>query len=68
MIRQAFHNELNDSTKIIISQRISSVRDADLILVMDDGAVSGLGTHDELLASNEAYREICESQAERKEA
>ena len=64
MIRQAFHNELNDSTKIIISQRISSVRDADLILVMDDGAVSGLGTHDELLASNEAYREICESQAE----
>ena len=68
MIRQAFHHDLNDSTKIIISQRISSVRDADLILVMDDGAVSGLGTHDELLASNEAYREICESQAERKEA
>ena len=67
-IRAAFRNELKDSTKIIISQRISSVQNADLILVMEEGAVSGLGTHEELLASNEAYREICESQMDRKEA
>lgn len=67
-IRAAFRNELKDSTKIIISQRISSVQNADLILVMEEGAVSGLGTHEELLASNDAYREICESQLDRKEA
>ena len=68
MIREAFRTKLKDSTKIIISQRISSVQNADLILVMEEGAVSGLGTHEELLASNEAYREICESQMDRKEA
>ncbi|MBO4872495.1 MAG: ABC transporter ATP-binding protein [Lachnospiraceae bacterium] len=68
MIREAFRTKLKDSTKIIISQRISSVKDADQILVMEEGAVSGLGTHEELLTSNEAYREICESQMERKEA
>jgi ATP-binding cassette subfamily B protein len=68
MIREAFRTKLKDSTKIIISQRISSVQNADLILVMEEGAVSGLGTHEELLASNDAYREICESQMDRKEA
>ena len=68
MIREAFRTKLKDSTKIIISQRISSVQNADLILVMEEGAVSGLGTHEELLASNEAYREICESQMDRKGA
>ena len=68
MIRAAFRDELQGSTKIIISQRISSVRDADMIVVMEEGRISGIGTHDELRESNEAYREICDSQLERKEA
>ncbi len=69
-IRQAFRNELADSTKIIIAQRISSVKDADMIVVMNDGKIAGIGTHDELLQSNETYQEIYYSQndSERKEA
>ena len=61
-IRRAFTNELRDSTKIIIAQRISSVRDADQIIVLDEGRITGVGTHDELLGSNQAYQEIYESQ------
>ena len=67
-IRQAFRNELKDSTKIIIAQRITSVMEADKIIVMDDGAISGIGTHDELLKSNKAYQEIYHSQMDGKEA
>lgn len=69
-IRETFKNELADSTKIIIAQRISSVKDADMIVVMNEGKISGVGTHEELLASNEAYQEIYYSQndSERKEA
>ena len=62
MIRRAFHEELPDSTKIIIAQRISSVMDADIIVVMNDGSITGVGTHEQLLAENEEYREIYESQ------
>ncbi len=68
MIRTAFREELQGSTKIIISQRISSVMDADMIVVMEEGRITGIGTHDELRAGNEAYREICDSQLDRKEA
>lgn len=69
-IRNAFRNELADSTKIIIAQRITSVKDADMIIVMNDGKIDSVGTHDELLASNEAYQEIYYSQndSERKGA
>lgn len=67
-IRRAFANELKDSTKIIIAQRITSVMDTDLIIVMDDGKISGMGTHEELIENNEAYREIYYSQMDKKEA
>ena len=66
-IRASFQNELKDSTKIIIAQRITSVMDADKIIVLDDGRVTGVGSHDELLASNQEYQEIYYSQMDRKE-
>jgi len=61
-IRRAFREELANSTKIIIAQRISSVKDADMIIVMDDGKITGTGTHDELMQSNTEYQEIYNSQ------
>lgn len=64
-IKDAFSNKLSDMTKIIIAQRISSVCDADKIVVMDEGKIVGIGTHDELLKSNEEYREIYYSQNEK---
>lgn len=67
-IRKAFREELQDSTKIIISQRISSVCDADIIIVMNEGEITGIGRHEELLASNEEYKEIYSSQMDKKEA
>ncbi|MCI9403112.1 MAG: ABC transporter ATP-binding protein [Oscillospiraceae bacterium] len=63
-IRESFAKNLADTTVIIIAQRISSVRYADQILVLDDGAIVGQGTHDELIASNEVYQEIYQSQME----
>lgn len=62
MIRKAFREEIPDTTKIIIAQRISSVQDADRIIVLDNGQINGLGTHDELLKNNDIYREVYESQ------
>ncbi len=67
-IRHAFTHELAGSTKIIIAQRISSVMDADTIIVMNEGKITGTGTHEELLASNTEYREIAESQLGKKGA
>ena len=61
-IRKAFKEEIPGTTKIIIAQRISSVEHADRILVMEDGEVNGFGTHEELLANNEIYKDIYESQ------
>ena len=66
-IRRAFREELAASTKIIIAQRISSVKDADMIVVMDDGKITGIGTHDELMQSNIEYQEIYNSQISGKE-
>ena len=62
LIRQAFRSYIPETTKIIIAQRISSVKDADRIIVMDDGSICGFAPHDELLKTNEIYREIYESQ------
>jgi ATP-binding cassette subfamily B multidrug efflux pump len=67
-IRQAFAGELKDSTKLIIAQRISSVMEADQIIVVDEGRITGIGTHAELLQNNEEYQEIYYSQMDRKEA
>ena len=61
-IRKAFREELPDITKLIIAQRVASVQDADIILVMENGRVAAQGTHEELLASNEIYREVYTSQ------
>lgn len=61
-IRRAFREEIPNTTKIIIAQRISSVEDADKIIVMDNGEINGIGTHEELLKNNEIYREVYSSQ------
>ena len=63
-IRKAFREEIPNTTKIIISQRISSIQDADRILVLEDGCVDGFGTHEELLETNNIYREVYESQTQ----
>lgn len=62
LIRKAFREEIPNTTKIIIAQRISSIEDADKIIVIDDGEINGFGTHEELLATNEIYKDVYESQ------
>ncbi len=61
-IRESFYSDLKDTTIFIIAQRISSVQEADKILVVDDGQIKGIGTHEELMESNEIYQEICSTQ------
>ena len=63
-IRKAFREVIPETTKIIIAQRIASVQDADRIIVLDDGRVSGFGSHDELMKTNRIYQEIYETQTQ----
>ena len=63
-IRAAFRTQLPDTTKIIIAQRIISVMEADLIVVMDDGGISDVGTHEQLMEKSEIYRDVYQSQQE----
>ena len=67
-LRQALSNETGDSTVVIVAQRVSTIRDADRIVVLDDGQVVGAGTHRELMRDNETYREIVLSQLTEEEA
>ena len=67
LIRKAFREDIPDTTKLIISQRISSIEDADRIVVLDDGKVVGQGTHKELLDNCDVYRQIAESQLSQSE-
>ena len=62
LIRKAFREEIPNTTKIIIAQRVSSIEDADQIIVLENGAISGIGTSEELLKTNDIYREVYESQ------
>jgi ATP-binding cassette subfamily B protein len=62
LIRKAFREEIPNTTKIIIAQRVSSIEDADQIIVLDDGKIMGVGTSEELLKTNDIYREVYESQ------
>ena len=61
-IREAFAKEIPDITKLIIAQRVSSIQSADRIIVMDNGEISGFDTHENLMKSNEIYRDVYESQ------
>jgi len=61
-LRQALWRELPEVTKIVVAQRVSTITDADRIVVLEDGRMVGVGTHEELLQTSETYREIVESQ------
>lgn len=68
LIRNAFNDKIPDTTKIIIAQRISSVQECDKIIVMKQGEINAIGTHEELLANNKIYKEVYESQTQESEA
>jgi ATP-binding cassette subfamily B protein len=61
-LRKALKENSSDTTVIMVTQRISTVKDADLIIVLDDGKLAGVGNHEQLLKESEVYREICSSQ------
>ena len=61
-IRKAFREEIPGTTKLIIAQRVSSVQDADMIVILDNGMIAGVGTHDELLKTSKIYQEVYYSQ------
>ncbi len=65
LIRKALKNDLPDMTKIVIAQRISSIEEADQIIVLDNGEINGIGTHKQLLENNEIYREVYQSQTQK---
>ena len=62
MIRQAFRDEIPGTTKLIIAQRVASVQDADMIIILDNGQVSAVGTHEELMRTSSIYQEVFYSQ------
>ena len=66
LVQTAFKTEIPDTTKIIIAQRISSIENCDKIVIMDNGQIDGIGTHEELLKNNEIYKEVFESQTQEK--
>ena len=66
-LRQALKQETQDATVLIVAQRVSTIIDADRIIVLDDGRVAGIGTHDALFASNDVYQEIVKSQLSEEE-
>ena len=68
LIRKGLREDVKKKTKIIIAQRISSIQDADQIIVMDNGMINGIGNHEELMKNNEIYRDIYNSQNRIKEA
>lgn len=67
ILREALHKECKDATKIIVAQRIGTIRDADKIIVLDDGQIAGMGSHDELMKNCEVYQEIAYSQLSKEE-
>ena len=67
ILREALRKECKEATKIIVAQRIGTIRDADKIIVLDDGQIAGMGTHDELMKNCEVYQEIAYSQLSKEE-
>ncbi len=67
ILRKALHDKCSDATKLIVAQRIGTIKDADLIIVLEDGKIAGKGTHDQLMESCEVYQRIAYSQLSKEE-